>query len=164
MDYKNIIEKLKLVKHPEGGHYIETYRSGGIIPKSVLSEGYSGDRNYATLIYYMLTGNDISCFHRLRSDEIWHFYAGSQVLIYIIDDNGKFKTIKLGNNPGKDEVFHCIIKAGLWFGAELAVKSSYALMGCTVSPGFHFDDFEIGSRDKLLKKFPEHKELIIKLT
>jgi hypothetical protein len=164
MDYKKIIEKLNLVKHPEGGYYKETYRSEGIIPKSVLSEKHTGNRNYSTLIYYMLVGNDISRLHRLPSDETWHFYAGSRLLIYTINDKGKLNTVKLGNNLNEGEVFHCVIKAGLWFGAEIENKSSYTLMGCTVSPGFHFDDFEIASRDELLKKFPQHIETIVKLT
>jgi predicted cupin superfamily sugar epimerase len=164
MDYKKIIEKLNLVKHPEGGYYAETYRSERIIPKSALNEGYSGERNYATLIYYMLTGNDISCFHKLRSDEIWHFYAGSPVLIYLLDDSGKIDIVTLGNNPDNGEVFQYVIKAGTWFGAELKDKSSYALMGCTVTPGFNFEDFEIGKKDELLKRFPLHAETISKLT
>jgi len=164
MDYKKIIEKLNLVKHPEGGYYRETYRSEGIIPKPVLSEKHTGDRNYSTLIYYMLVGNDISCLHRLPSDETWHFYSGSPLLIYTIDNKGTLNTVKLGNNLNGGEVFHCVIKAGLWFGAEIDDKSSYTLMGCTVSPGFHFDDFEIANRGELLEKFPAHKEIIIKLT
>ncbi len=152
------------MKHPEGGYYRETYRSEGIISENVLPDKYTGDRNYSTLIYYMLTENDISCFHRLPSDEIWHFYDGSQVLIYIIDKNGKLEIITLGNEVNKGEVFHFVVRSGNWFGAELIDKSSYALMGCTVTPGFHYDDFEMGKRDKLLEIYPQHKELIKKLT
>ena len=164
MNSEEIIKKLNLSKHPEGGYYIETYRSEGIIPGSALPRIYSGDRNHATLIYYMLVGNDISCFHKLKSDEIWHFYYGSPVLIYVINKNGELKTILLGKEIEKKEQFHYVIKAGDWFGAEVADKSSFALMGCTVCPGYHFDDSEIAKRELLLKQFPEHRDLIMRFT
>jgi predicted cupin superfamily sugar epimerase len=164
MHPESIIKKLNLIKHPEGGYYRETYRSEGIIPKSVLPDTYSGNRNYATLIYYMLVGNDISCLHKLPSDEIWHFYEGSPLLIYMIDTKGKLEIITLGNEIDKGEVFHFVVKAGVWFGAEVVDKSSYSLMGCTVAPGFHFDDDIIGKRDELISMFPQYKELIMKMT
>ena len=163
-DYKTIIEKLDLKPHPEGGYFSETYRSDGIIPKDALGGSYSGDRNYSTLIYYLLNENDISCFHRLLSDETWHFYEGSSLLIYIIDNNGKLNVITLGNDIENGEVFHTVIKAGCWFGAELVDKSKYSLAGCTVAPGFHFDDFELADRSELISKYPQLEKIIIKLT
>ena len=164
MKHKKIIKSLKLIKHPEGGYYRETFRSESIIPKSILHKTHKDDRSFATLIYYMLVNDDISCFHRLRSDEIWHFYEGSDVIIYEINEEGKLNKILLGNKKKSRAVYHHVIKAGSWFAAELADKSSYCLIGCTVVPGFHFDDFEIGDRNILLKQFPHHKKLIIKMT
>lgn len=159
-----MIKSLRLIKHPEGGYYRETYRSPGIIQKNALPDVYTGDRNYTTLIYYLLVENDISCLHRLPSDEIWHFYFGSTALVHVIDIKGQLSEIRLGNNLEKGDVFHTVIKAGNWFGAEVLDRTSFSLFGCTVAPGFHFDDDEIGEREKLINSFPVHKDLITRMT
>jgi len=158
------IEKLGLLPHPEGGFYKETYRSGGSINSDCLPQEYKSARNFCTLIYFLLVGNNISAFHRIKSDEIWHFYDGSAVKIIQINEKGELKEILLGKDLLKGETFQAVIPKNSWFGAELADKNSYGLIGCTVSPGFEFEDFEIGKRNGLIIQFPEYRAVIEKLT
>ncbi len=187
-----IIKKLNLVELPfEGGYYRETYRSDKIVGVDYddlentkanrfadlePNNNYKGIRSLFTLIYYLLDGDRHSALHKVRSDEVWHFYMGSTVTIYILsdnhndnnvgDDNGdsKLQQIKLGPNIEIGEHLHYVIKGNTWFGAELDNKSSYALLGCSVSPGFEFSDFELGRRKELVAKYPKHEWLINKLT
>ncbi len=158
------ISRLQLIPHPEGGYYKEIYRSGEIYEADHLPGRYNKDRAFSTSIYFLLEGKQVSTFHRLKSDEIWHFYDGSLVIIYTIEENGIMKEIKLGNNLGNGEIPQVVIKRNRWFGAELIDKTSFCLAGCTVSPGFDFEDFEPGDRKILIKKFPEYSEIIKKLT
>ncbi len=158
------ISKLQLIPHPEGGYFKEIYRSGEIFEAEHLPGRYNKDRAFSTSIYFLLERKNISKFHKLKSDEIWHFYDGSVVIIYTIEENGIMKEIKLGNNLGNGETPQVVIKHNSWFGAELIDKTSFCLIGCTVSPGFDFEDFEIGQRGALIKKFPEYSEIIKKLT
>ncbi|MCX7877620.1 MAG: cupin domain-containing protein [Ignavibacteria bacterium] len=153
------INKLNLQKHPEGGWFREVYRSDEEIKQEHLPSRYSGKRCHATSIYYLISENDFSAFHRLKSDEIWHFYSGSPVKIHTIDEEGNYSSVTLG-----EDEFQFTIKRGLWFAAELSDKTSYSLAGCTVSPGFDFDDFEIGKQDELKSQFPHLQEVIIRLT
>ena len=156
------IDKLELKKHPEGGYYREIYRSAEMFsidpPKKNLK------RNVSTSIYFLLDGSQVSKFHRLKSDELWHFYDGSSIKIYVIDESGKLDEITLGRKTEDGEVFQTVIKKNNWFAAEVINKKSFALIGCTVSPGFDFSDFELVDVEYLLKNFPDHKRLIQKLT
>jgi uncharacterized protein len=161
---KLLVEKLGLQKHIEGGYFSETYRSEVILKDFCFSDDIKGDRNLSTAIYFLLTGNDFSAFHKLKSDEIWHFYEGSSLNIYIIENNGNLKIIKLGQNVENDDSFQIIIKSGQWFAAELIDKNAYCLCGCTVSPGFDFRDFELGKREELINLYPQNKNIIKKLT
>jgi len=161
---KEYITKFQLKRHPEGGYYKELYRAGEIILPDQLPKRYRSSRSFSTSIYFLLEGNQVSTFHRLKSDELWHFYDGSTIIIYTINENGELKTQKLGNNIKDGESFQVQIKHNNWFGAELLDKSSFALIGCTVSPGFEFDDFELANRNELIKTYPKHKEIIKKLT
>lgn len=161
---KYYIDKLKLEKHPEGGYFNEIYRSGEIFTASVLPKRYNGDRVFSTSIYFLLEGRDISAFHKLQSDEIWHFYDGSAIKIYIITPERKLEERVLGNDLNNNESLQIAINKNSWFGAELADRSSYSLIGCTVSPGFDFQDFEIGKRERLLEEFPEFSTTILRLT
>jgi predicted cupin superfamily sugar epimerase len=154
------IRKLKLQKHPEGGYFSEIYRSGEEIKKEHLPPRYSGARNHSTSIYFLLTSDEFSTFHRIKSDETWHFYLGLTVTIHMIDEKGNYSTVKLGSNPDNGEIFQFTIPHGTWFAASVQETDSYALIGCTVSPGFHFDDFELGKRENLVKLFPEHEKVI----
>ncbi|MEJ2193969.1 MAG: cupin domain-containing protein [Ignavibacteriaceae bacterium] len=161
---KEYIKKLQLKPHPEGGYYKELYRAGELILPDHLPKRFKSSRTFSTSIYFLLEGKQISTFHRLKADELWHFYDGSTLIICIIDESGELRKLKLGSNVEDGEMFQVQIKNNNWFGAELLDKSSYALIGCTVSPGFEFEDFELGDKIELSKKYPEHKNIILKLT
>lgn len=158
------IEKLKLFPHPEGGYYKETYRSDEIINRDHLPHRFKGHRNISTSIFYLIQNSLTSKLHRIKSDEMWHFYDGCGLIIYSIDTNGKLTENKLGLKVEDGECPQILIKAGDWFGAKVSKQDSYCLAGCTVSPGFHFEDFEMGNREELINLFPEHKSIIIDLT
>jgi hypothetical protein len=160
------IKHLRLKPHPEGGYYRETYRSPETISRAGLPKRYKGKRSFATAIYFLLKGRQFSAFHRLKSDEIWHFYAGSPMLISSLTKKNKLLRQKLGLNPARRERPQVDIRAGAWFAASLVKQTpgSYALVGCTVAPGFDFTDFEIGNREKLCRDFPRLNGLIRKLT
>lgn len=159
---KYYIQKLQLNKHPEGGYYREIYRSGEII--FIDAPNQNRKRNVSTSIYFLLEGSQKSKFHKLKSDELWHFYDGTAVKIYILDGNGKLTETMIGRDIENGELFQTTIGKNNWFAAEVMDKKSFTLIGCTVSPGFDFSDFELGKRADLLKKFPDHKELILKFT
>lgn len=158
------IHKLGLLPHPEGGFFRESYRSAGKINFSSVSSEYRGVRNFCTLIYFLIEGENFSAFHKIKSDEIWHFYDGCAVKIFQINEQKELKKIFLGKDLSKGETLHAVIERNTWFAAELADKNSFALIGCTVSPGFEFEDFELGKRDQLIKQFPEFRQEILNLT
>lgn len=159
-----IIQKLQLKPHPEGGYFKEVYRSKGFIDKACLPSEFSGKRNYSTSIYFMLTSDSFSAFHRINQDEIWHFYKGSPIKLHIISDKGDYTNVIIGNNLEKDETLQYIVPAKYWFAAEVINKNDYSLVGCTVSPGFDFNDFVLPKRKQLIALFPQHKNIITKLT
>jgi hypothetical protein len=159
---RTYINKLQLKKRPEGGYYKEVYRSGEIILPEHLPIRYKNSRSFSTSIYFLLEGKQFSAFHLLQSDETWHFYDGSTILIYIINQKGDLSIKKLGK--AEDYEFQITIEKHNWFAAEVEDKKSFILFGCTVSPGFEFEDFDLGKREILLKKFPRHKSLIARLT
>ena len=161
---QKIIDQLELQSHPEGGYFKEVYRSEGTINKESLGEDFSGQRNYATSIYFLLTSESFSAFHRIKQDEIWHFYKGSPIKLHIISDDGVYSNTTIGNaiETGQNPQF--VVKAKDWFAAEVLDKNSYALVGCTVAPGFDFNDFELPKRDILISKFPEHRNIITAFT
>ena len=158
------IEKLGLGRHPEGGYFRETYRAGVEIAREALPAEFTGARAASTGIYFLLNGDEFSAFHRLRSDEMWHFYSGSPLLIHVIDVAGDYTSICLGPDPKQGEVFQAVVKAGCWFASELRDRHEYALVGCTVAPGFDFEDFEMGRRAELVRDHPEHRGIIERLT
>lgn len=160
---KYYVDKLQLIPHPEGGYYKEVYRAGEIILSEALPGNFRGNRNISTSIYYLLQRKDYSAFHKLKSDEVWHFYDGSALQIYIIDQSGNFSIKLLGKNAENEEAFQIVIAKECWFAAELVDKTSFSLVGCTVSPGFDFRDFEMADCSKLADQFPMHKELIQRL-
>jgi len=156
-DAIQLIKRLKLKKHPEGGYFKQTYTANTIV--NIV--GYDKPRCISTAIYYMLVGDQFSAFHRIKSDELWHHYMGSSLTLYAID-NGKLSKIKMGNGTG--EVPQVAIKANTWFAASLNDKKSYCLLGCTVSPGFDYSDWELGKRNELIKMYPQHKKIIERYT
>ena len=164
MNAEYYIKELGLQKHPEGGWFKEVYRSEEFTERIHLPARYSGARHHSTSIYFLLAGAEYSGFHRIKSDELWHFYAGTGLTVYMINDAGNYSEIKLGSNHAAGEVFQCAIPRGVWFGATVNQPDSFSLAGCTVAPGFHFDDFELAERGDMLYKFPQHRELIVRLT
>jgi predicted cupin superfamily sugar epimerase len=152
-----------LQPHPEGGYYKESYRAEEVIPGNNLPGRFDGDRSYATAIYFLLQENDFSAFHRINSDELWHFYSGIALNIYVIDPNGKPEVIRLGSNMENGEMFQAVVPAGCWFASEPAAKEGFSFVGCTVAPGFDFRDFELADRNDLTKAFPQHASLINRL-
>ena len=158
------IKKLHLQPHVEGGHFKETYRAEERIRKEHLPPRYRSDRPFSTAIYFLLKDHEVSRFHRLRSDEIWHYYDGSPMTLHVIDLEGAFKRLNLGPCVESGERFQAVVRAGWWLGAEVSEPDSYCLAGCTVAPGFDFEDFELGRRDQLLIEYPAYQEIILKLT
>ena len=158
------IEKLKLEPHPEGGYFRQTYRSELVIPASILPPAFGGARAASTAIYFLLESKNFSALHRLRSDEMWHFYAGSALRVHVIDPGGEYNLISLGTDPNADHTPQAVVRAGCWFGSHVGDWKSWALVGCTVAPGFDFLDFELAKRADLRASFPQHGEIIRKLT
>lgn len=148
------ISTLNLTAHVEGGAFRETYRSAL----------KTGERNFCTHIYFLLQQGQFSAFHKIKSDEIWHFYYGDPLIVYEINPDGSVTEHKLGNNPANGESFSRVIKAGNWFGSRVVKEAQYSLAGCTVSPGFDFNDFELADREQLTAIYPQHKQLIQELT
>jgi len=157
-----LVSSLSLDPHPEGGYFRETYRSNEKI--SSLPERFEGVRNYSTSIYYLLDGNSISAFHRIKSDELWHFYEGCGLFIHEITKKGTYFCHKLGNNLKDSFHYQITIGHGSWFAAENITKDSFSFVGCTVSPGFDFKDFEMAKRNDLITLYPHHREIITHLT
>ncbi len=164
IDIDLLISKLDLKPHPEGGFFRETYRSKGEISASSLDKSYNGKRNYATCIYFLLTSDNFSAFHRIKQDEIWHFYDGSSIKLHLISDSGLYSNQVIGIDLQKGEVPQFVVPGGSWFAAEVIHQNTYSLIGCTVSPGFSFDDFELKSRNDLITLFPDQEEIISRLT
>ena len=158
------IEKLRLTRHPEGGWFRETYRSAEVVPEAGLPTRFQGERAFSTAIQFLLERDDCSALHRLKSDEVWHFYDGSPMTVHLIAPNGGYRPILLGRDPEQGEQLQAVVPAGFWFGADLAGYGDFALVGCTVAPGFDFIDFEMAGSDKLAGLFPQHEALIRRLS
>jgi len=158
------ITKLGLAPHAEGGWYSETYRSPHRISPAGLPGGYTGSRPCSTAIYFLVTHSAPSRFHRLRSDEVWHFYEGAGLALHCLHPDGRYTSLSLGRQPERGERFQAVVPRGIWMAAEVEESDGFALVGCTVAPGFEFEDFELGVRDELIAQFPEHKALITRLT
>lgn len=158
------IDRLQLRPHPEGGFYKEVYRSEERISVNGLPERYGSPRSTFTSIYYLLRSGDLSRLHRLKSDELWHFLDGEPLTVHIIRPDGAYSAATLGRRFDLGERFQTLIEHGWWFGAVVDNPGSYSLLGCTVAPGFEFEDYEEGKCENLLHVYPQHKEIIEKLT
>ena len=154
MNAKTRIDSLALLRHPEGGWFRETYRSQATI---------DGQRAVSTAIYFLLEAGEVSHLHRIDSDELWHHYEGACLRIHVFDEQG-YRPIVLGplSTPGATP--QCWVAAGAWFGAEVIDPQGYALVGCTVAPGFEFSTFELAQPNTLSAKWPEHQALIERMT
>ena len=157
------IKHLQLLPHPEGGFYKETYRSNESIQLSDLPSRFTAPRNFSTAIYFLLRSQDRSLFHRIKSDELWHFHSGSVLQIYVLTRKG-VNMLELGSDPENGQSLQVTIPANCWFGAKVTDPDTYVLSSCTVAPGFDFNDFELADRQTLLKEFPDLHEIINDLT
>ncbi len=164
MTSTQLIDQFGMVPHPEGGYYKETYRSAEEIHEECLPLRFTGERLFSTGIIYLLKGMEFSAFHRIKSDEMWHFYEGTALNIYVIDPRGNFELITLGRNFDYGETCQAVVKAGYWFAAQPADPEGFCLVGCTVSPGFDFNDLEMANRESLIFEYPQHAAIIQKLT
>ena len=158
-----LIQKYNLEPHPEGGWYKQTYKSNEQIPGNALPERFGANRTFSTAIYFLLEKENFSAFHRIKSDECWHFYAGDPLVIYVIDHNEELKIISLGNDLEKGQAFQYVVPANCWFASRPAPGSEYCFVGCTVAPGFEFEDFELANAAELSAIYPEHKKIIEQL-
>jgi uncharacterized protein len=160
---KQFIGQYHLQPHPEGGWYKETYRSKETIAASALPERFSGERCFSTAIYFLLEQGNFSAFHKIKSDECWHFYAGETLHVYVLYDDGKMELIKLGNDIANGELFQYVVPANCWFASRPAAESTFCFVGCTVAPGFDFTDFEMAKENELLELYPQHEGVIKEL-
>lgn len=163
MTSKDWISKLDLTPHPEGGFFKEVYRSEETI-KDGLPNRYKSERAFGTSIYFLLEGDQFSTFHKLQSDETWHFYDGCSITIHVIDKDGNLSSHSLGKSLNEETSLQFTIPKQSWFAAAPDDKNSFSLVGCSVYPGFDFADFELGNRDELLKVYPQHESIIKKFT
>ena len=150
-----LIEKLKLHPHPEGGFYSETYRSNMVIT--------SLKRKLMTSIYFLLTSENVSKFHRIKSDEIWFFHEGSSLIVHTLSEEGH-KENRVGLNLLQGETPQFLVEKETIFGSTVAEEDSYSLVSCIVAPGFDFEDFELFSREQLEVLYPDNNEIISRLT
>jgi predicted cupin superfamily sugar epimerase len=157
MDSQKLIERFGLEPHPEGGYFRETYRSPATLENLV---GFEGPRSCSTGIYFLLTAESRSHLHRIKSDEMWHFYSGAPLKIVILHQSGEFEEVILGADIDKGQVFQYVVPAGAWFGAEVLSGGQFSFVGCTVAPGFDFTDFEMASFEDLQKEFPARVEFL----
>lgn len=164
MTVETLVKELDLLPHPEGGFYKETYRSEGIISNSCLSPDFKGDRNMATGIYFLIEKGNFSALHKIKSDETWHFYYGDALEVIEINEEGNLTITKIGSNLSNGETFQYTVKANTWFGSRVSGNGNFSLVGCTVYPGFDFNDFELANRKNLIHLFPLHKNIIAELT
>ena len=161
---EDVIAKLRLIPLPdEGGYYRETFRDNGIIPDSVLSD-HGGPRHYSTCIYYLVTPDQFSALHAVRSTEIFHFYAGDPVRMIQITEQGDLNEVILGIDFIHEQAQQMVVEPNVWQGTKLIEGGGWALLGCTVAPGFDFADFVLGDRAKLIEAFPQHEALILEFT
>lgn len=164
---QEVIDRLRLVPLSiEGGYFRETYRASLMIPAEALpaERGYAGPRSCATAIYYLLTPDAFSALHRVRSDEVFHFYAGDPVEMLQLGPGDAGRVVTLGNDLIAEHMPQVVVPAGVWQGCRLAAGGRWALMGCTVAPGFDYADFELAKRDELTARFADYAARIAELT
>ena len=156
MKLEQLIKALNLQPHPiEGGYFCETYRS---------AQDSDSDRCYSTAIYYLLTPKTFSEIHRLKSDEVFHFYLGDPVEMIHLHEDGAVEEYILGSDILNGQICQLVVPRMVWQGCRLRPGGKFALLGCTVAPGFEFKDYESGSRDDLVTRYPEHQTIITQLT
>jgi len=151
------IEKLHLEEHIEGGSFTNTYQADYNI-----QDRNGNTRPSATSIYFLLEAGDFSAFHRLQADEIWYYHYGATFTIYAIDLEGKLHAFKLGSNLDAGEQLQVIVPRGWIFGSR--VEKDFGVVGCMVTPGFDYRDFELLKQADLLRDYPQHEQIIREMT
>jgi len=168
-----LIDRLGLKPHPEGGYYRETYRDAARVARVGAAHATDGTqapaRAASTAIYYLLCDGAYSAWHRIDADEVWHFYAGGPLDIHVIDEAGVLATHTLGDALRQDGVaYQAVVPAGCWFAAECVGSANedagFALVGCTVAPGFEFSSFELADTAGLVARYPVHAALLRRLS
>ena len=154
-EISDFVAHFKMNVHPEGGYYSEIYRSEMELPGM--------ERHLMTSIYFLLRSGEVSRFHRIKSDELWFFHAGSPLTVHSLDNNGHTEQL-VGLNIAKGESPQVLVKAGMIFGSEVSEENSFSLVSCVCAPGFDFRDFELFTAEELLEDFPAHSQLITRLT
>ena len=155
-EVQTIVSALSMQPHPEGGYYSEVYRSPIEIPGK--------ERQLMTSIYFLLTSDNVSNFHRIKSDELWFHHAGSPITVHILNQDKRHIKINVGSDVLNGEQPQALVKGGEIFGSSVDIENSYALVSCVVAPGFDFQDFELFNRAELIEQFPNHEEIITRLT
>ena len=145
----------------EGGYYKETYRSPESISQDALPPRYTGERPFSSTIYFLVDKGNFSAFHRTKSDEVWHFYAGQTLLVHLIHPNGDYELLRHGNDLSRGESFQIILPEGIWFACE--TTGEFSFVGCTAAPGFNFADFELANPQHLTSISPQQTDLINRL-
>ena len=188
-DARRWIEALRLAPHPEGGWFRQTYRADRELSADTFAEVYDGTRQLCTAIYYLLPGSEVSLMHRLPGDELWHHYAGGGLTLHLLSAAGdrasdpavagSYRALRLGGDLAVGQEPQVVIPGGCWFGATVdgsdnpdnaddidddAATNRYALVGCTMAPGFAYEDLELAERGYLCANFPAHADLITRLT
>jgi uncharacterized protein len=162
------IRRLELEPHPEGGYFKQTYQSMEHVSDRELSVTFEGTRMLATSIYFLLTTAEVSHFHRLQSDELWYYHGGRPLTVYVIHPNGALESIHLGLQFDEGQVPQATVPAGCIFGSALIPDAQhdddYSLVGCMVTPGFDYRDFELFTREQLLRQYPQHRDIVTRLT
>ena len=164
MTADEIKRALHLVPHPEGGSYIQTYKAAESIGPEAIGNRYDGRRVASTAIYYLLEPGTFSEMHRLRSDEIFHFYLGDPVEMLQLLPDGSSRVVQVGSDLSVGQQRQVVVQKNVWQGSRLVDGGRFALLGCTVAPGFEFADYESGQRGLLIAGYPEQRELITELT
>jgi predicted cupin superfamily sugar epimerase len=160
---KQIVERFGLIPHPEGGFFREVYRAALMVEHPGLPAGENRRRRTSTLIYFLLYDRQFSAFHRVRwTDELWHLYAGGPLQLHVINEDGAYRQSVL-TDPLHGEPT-ALVRAGDWQAARLAPGANWAFGGCTVAPGFEYDDFQMPPRAELLERFGQHAPIIRELT
>jgi len=158
-----LLQQYNLQPHPEGGWFKETYKCHEYIPASALPKRFGSNRAFSTAIYFLLEQGNFSAFHRIKSDECWHFYAGDPLRVYVLQPNGHLDIIDLGNDIFQGQQFQYIVPANCWFASRPLPGSSFCFVGCTVAPGFDFADFEMADAASLIAKYPQYQNIIKEL-
>jgi predicted cupin superfamily sugar epimerase len=165
-----LVERLGLMPHPEGGYYRETHRDSARVARLGPDDARTAQaaRAASTAIYYLLCDGAYSAWHRIDADEVWHFYAGGPLDIHMLDEAGRLSTCRLGDALAHAEArFQVAVPAGYWFAAECAAAPAgderFAFVGCTVAPGFEFSAFELADIPALITRYPAHATLLTRL-